>query len=150
MLHCFSSPLSFKSGLNLFTSTFKITFPNIDDKFYLYNYLDWQDVLSSWMLSKYSAIQMLVPHASATLVVMSCVLAAFALLFASVLALFLLWMKIQCWDPLLFWEPCRLALQAVLSLLHAQNACVISYREYMFSKHPSLPAAPLYDLSSYC
>lgn len=47
-------------------------------------------------------------HMLLTLAITSCVLAAFALLFASVLALFLLWMKIQCWDPLLFWEPCLL------------------------------------------
>lgn len=53
------------------------------------------------MLSKYFEFQVLIPDASDVLVVMSCVPVAFTLLFASVLALFFLWMKedsgkIQC------------------------------------------------------
>lgn len=92
MLQYFSSCLSFTQFIEI---TFKITFPNIDDKFYLDNYLDWQDILSR-MLSRYRAFQMLVSDVSTTLVTIPCVPTAFALFFISLWALFLLWMTIQC------------------------------------------------------
>lgn len=101
------------------------------------------------MLSKYSAIQMLVPHASYLSDNVMC-----SGSFCTFICLGVGSVSSMDEDSVLrsfvVLRAMPLALQAVLSLLHAQNACVISCREYMFSKHPSLPAAPLYDLSSYC
>lgn len=153
MLHCFSSSLSFKSGLNLFTSTFKITFLVLMINFiYTIIWIGKMFFPHEFFLNTVQSRCLF--HMLLTLAVTSCVPAAFAVLFASVLALFLLWMKIQCWDPLLFWEPCRLALQAVLSLLHAQmhvssatgNTCfqsILLYLQHLFMtcqvtvSHPS-------------
>lgn len=50
---CFSPLLSFKSDHSLFTNTTRRYFPRTGNKFYLHNYLDCHDILSSWILFKY-------------------------------------------------------------------------------------------------
>lgn len=103
------------------------------------------------MLSKYIEFQVLIPDVSGALVAMSCVPAAFTLLFASVLALFYLWMKEN--SGLRYFAGLRAIPSCLASCLLSATCpeCMChQLQEICVFKAIPLPAAPLYDLSGCC